>query len=137
VTDQIRDGIRRLTAAGIIPTATIQFGQHTETMDDAEASIRLIRECLAMSPNMQWNFTLTTPFPGSSLYDMLLSDGRIRDHGEFYSRYFGTSRPGAWRQVVNVSAMTDQQVLDMRDRAWGIYMEHKARVSDKDINQPC
>jgi len=124
----IRDGLRRLRNVGILPTTSIMVGQHTETCEDAEASVALVRDTVREDPNIQYAFTVTTPFPGSPLYRTLLEEGHLRDDQEFYDRYFSKDRGTAvWSQVVNLSAMTDAQVQHYYGRLWQVYAEEKAR----------
>jgi hypothetical protein len=116
----------------------VQFGQHTETADEAEMSIQLVRDCVVMNPHMQWNFTITTPFPGSPLYNMLLQNGSIKNHADFYNLYFNpNSRVGIWGQIINVSAMTPQQVKEKYDKMWKLYREDKSRILGRPISQVC
>lgn len=124
--ETILNGLERLKKFGILPTASIMVGQYTETKEDVEASIKLMRESVRSNPNINYAFTITTPFPGSPLYDLIFRKGYLRDHQEFYDRYF--SAPGEFKQVVNLSEMTDEEVLEMRRKIEKIYREEKPKV---------
>jgi radical SAM superfamily enzyme YgiQ (UPF0313 family) len=138
--EQMRHEWRRLRAAGIYGTATMQFGQHTETLEDVEQTIAFVKGAVEDAPEAQWNFTITTPFPGSPLYQTLLRDGRVRDIDDFHERYHhGTegARVGWCRQVVNFSQMTDVEVLESYHRARRVYLETKAHALGCSTTEVC
>jgi len=131
---------RRLATAGIYATATMQFGQDNEALADAERTIEFVREAAAAAPRAQWNFTITTPFPGSPLYRKLLATGRVRDAADFHARYIGGSegaRVGWCRQVVNTSQMTDAEVEGAYHRARQVYLETKAAALGCAVTEVC
>jgi radical SAM superfamily enzyme YgiQ (UPF0313 family) len=127
--DSILNGLTRLSKAGILPTVSIMVGQDSETREDVEASIRLMRESVRIEPNIRYAFTITTPFPGSRLYDLIFRKRYLHDHKEFYDRYFSSS--GDWKQVVNLSGMRDEEVREMYAKIRKAYREEKARVAGR------
>ena len=137
--DQILEGITKLKKAGIYPTVTMQFGQYTETVDDTKKTIEVVRKSTEIDPNMQWNFTITTPFPGSPLYAMLLKTGQLKNHRDFYDRYFSATRPGAgiWSQIINFSSMTHAEIMAAYNEVWNVYRSTKSRILGRPINQVC
>ena len=135
--DDIFEGIEKLTRNNILPTVTFQLGQHTETEEDAEASIDLMRRCVNVNPQMQFNFTITTPFPGSPLYDLLFQEGKLKNHREFYDKYFSNSGVGVWDQIANMSAMSDAMVKSKYDKIWAVYRSEKSRILNRPISQIC
>jgi radical SAM superfamily enzyme YgiQ (UPF0313 family) len=135
--NDILEGIEKLTRNNILPTVTFQLGQHTETEEEAEASIELMRKCVNVNPHMQFNFTITTPFPGSPLYDLLFQEGKLKSHREFYDRYFSNSGIGVWNQIANVSAMSDAMVKTKYDKIWSVYRGEKSRILNRPISQIC
>jgi anaerobic magnesium-protoporphyrin IX monomethyl ester cyclase len=124
--DMILTGLERLKKAGILPSVSIMVGQYTETRDDVEASIRLMQESVRTNPNIQYNFTITTPFPGSQLYDLIFQKGYLKDDREFYEKYFST--PHEWKQVVNLSEMDDAEVIQMHKKIFKLYWKEKMRA---------
>ena len=122
---QIRHNLRRLKRAGIFPTVSIMVGQFDETRDDVEASIRLMLESVRENPLIQYAFTVTTPFPGSPLYQHIMNNGLLRDDEEFFDRYF--SGGSDWNMVVNLSRMTDEEVWHMHDRIVSLYGKAQKR----------
>lgn len=123
---QILRNLRRLHDAGILPSVSIMVGQITETRGDAEASVDLVRQSVRENPNINFAFTYTTPFPGSELYNHILNNGLIRDHQEFYDRYF-SSASGEFKQVVNLSAMSMDEVHHMYGELCSVYLVEKER----------
>ncbi len=99
-------------------------GQLTETKEDVEASIKLMRDSVRSNPSIQYVFTLTTPFPGSPLYDLIFEKGYLKSDLEFYRKYFSGSE---WNQVVNLSAMDDKEVLHMYKKIQAAYAEEKSK----------
>ena len=121
-------GLQRLRRVGIIPTVSIMVGQDSETRDDVEASISLMRESVRDNPNIFYPFTIATPFPGSSLYDLAFEKGLLTSHREFYDMFFppqGQAK-GLDRLLVNFSAMSDQGVFDAHRDISLAYREAKA-----------
>jgi len=105
---EIEDGLERLNMVGIYPTTSIMLGQYTETVEDAAASIALMQRTMQRNPYLNYAFTLATPFPGSELYKLIFQKGIMKTDQDFYDHYFSTA--GDFKQVVNLSAMTDAQV---------------------------
>ncbi len=125
--ETIQNGLERLKKVGILPTVSIMVGQYTETKEDVEASIKLMRESVRSNPNIQYAFTITTPFPGSQLYDLIFQKGYLREHQEFYDKYFtNTKVPKVWNQIVNLSDMSDKEVSEMYEKIIKVYIEEKA-----------
>jgi anaerobic magnesium-protoporphyrin IX monomethyl ester cyclase len=123
---QIVRNLGRLKKAGIFPTVSMMVGQFDETRDDAEASIRLMVESVRENPNIQYAFTVTTPFPGSQLYHHIMKKGLLRDDEEFYERYFSGSSD--WNMVVNLSRMSDEEVAAMHGKLTSMYYQEQRKA---------
>lgn len=138
--EQMRHEWRRLHEVGIYGTAFVQFGQHTETLEDTEQTIAFVKGAVEDAPDALWHFTITTPFPGSPLYQMLLREKYVVDIDDFHERYqYGTdgARDGWFRQVVNISQMTDAEVFDAYHRAQRVCLETKARMLGCSTEEVC
>ena len=109
--ETVLNGFRRMSSVGIFATVSIMVGQLTETREDAEMSLSLLKESLKIDPKLQFAFTITTPFPGSPLYDYMIEKNLISGIREFYDKYFG--RGEGWAQIVNLSAMPESEVYEM------------------------
>ena len=117
--------LERLKNVGILPTVSIMVGQHTETREDVEKSISLMKESVRSNPNIQYAFTIATPFPGSKLYDLAFQKGIFQNHKDFYDRYF--SAPGGdFKLVANLSEMSDGEVFSLYNRICQVYKNEKA-----------
>lgn len=118
--------LKRLKDVGILPTVSIMVGQYTETIEDVEQSIKLMQTVVRENPQINFAFTITTPFPGSRLYELIFKKGLLQNEKEYYNRYFfGGSRVGDWDQIANMSAMSDDEVIKMYNLIGKIYREEK------------
>ena len=124
---QIEEGLERLRLVGIYPTTSIMLGQYTETLEDAVASIALMQRTVQKDPYLNYAFTLTTPFPGSALYDLIFQKGLLKDDQEFYDRYFSSA--GEFKQVVNLSSMSDTEVTSAFYEIQRIYDIEKRKAN--------
>lgn len=129
--EQIKKGMRRLKMAGILPTVSIMVGQYTETLDDVQKSIDLMLETLRYDKNINFAFTITTPFPGTKLYDIALESGLLKNHLDFYKKFNPTTDISGLS--VNLSAMSDEEVIRMRNRLEEIYQQEKKRLVGKKV----
>jgi len=106
--------LSRLRRAGILVNLSIMVGQYTETKEDVEASISLVKRSFENNPNIIYHFMITTPFPGSELYTILKTNGYIKEDKDFFDTYFSrVSEKNKWTQVFNLSKMTDSEVMSM------------------------
>lgn len=129
--EQIKKGLRRLKMAGILPTVSIMVGQHTETIEDVQKSIDLMLETLRYDKNINFAFTITTPFPGTKLYDIALKTGLLKSHLDFYEKFNpATDISGL---SVNLSAMSDEELIRMRNKLEKIYEQEKKRLIGKKV----
>ncbi|KKR03887.1 MAG: Radical SAM domain protein [Candidatus Uhrbacteria bacterium GW2011_GWF2_39_13] len=126
--DVMLSGVERLKKAGILPTGNIMVGQYTETAADVEASIQLMKRSLEIFPQMEYSFSLCTPFPGSALYNMIMEKGLLKDDQDFYNKFFSGNDADSWKLIVNLSAMTDKQVHEMYSKLTHEYTETKKRL---------
>ena len=129
---QILHNLRRLKQVGIFPTAGIMVGQFDETRDDAEASIRLMLESVRENPNIQYAFTVTTPFPGSPLYDYIMKNGLLEGDEDFFKRYFSGSSD--WNMVVNLSRMSDEEVWAMHSKLTSLYYQQQKKAIGRSVS---
>ncbi|MFA6224307.1 MAG: radical SAM protein [Desulfomonilaceae bacterium] len=129
---EILHNLGRLKRVGILPTVSIMVGQFTETVEDVEASIKLMIESIRDNPNIQYAFTITTPFPGSPLYEYILKNGLVKNNHDFYERYF--SGDGHWNMVVNLSKMTNEEVFAMYKKINTLYLLEKKKCLGHAVN---
>lgn len=121
--EQIIKGMRRLKDAGILPSVSIMVGQYTETVEDVEQSINLMLQTLEYDKNVNYAFTITTPFPGTKLYNLALEKKLLKDHFDFYDKFDADKEINGLS--VNLSAMTDEEVIEMHKKIKSIYLKKK------------
>lgn len=133
-------GLRRLKKAGILPTVSIMVGQYTETRADAMKSFKLMKESVRENPLIAYAFTITTPFPGSVLYDLIFQKKLVKNDEDFYNRYIA-GRVGDWNQVVNLSKIPDDEVIKLRNELEENFNLEKMKAYGKErydkINKIC
>lgn len=128
---QILYNLKRLAKVGILPTTSIMLGQFGETRDDVEASIQVMRESVRDNPLIQYVFTVTTPFPGSPLYEYIMKNNLLRDDKEFFERYISGhsdryfSGHSDWNIVYNLSQMSNKEVWNMHKKITFIYVKEQ------------
>jgi len=125
--DQIITGLHRLKDAGILPTGAFMVGQLSETPKDIEQSIDLMKKTLAYDKNINYAFNITTPFPGSILYDICFEKKLIKSHLDFFDR-FGKHR-GLSGITVNMTEMTDEELLWWFGKFRNAYKAEKRKVA--------
>jgi len=107
--DQIITGLRRLKDAGILTTASIMVGQLSERPEDVRQSIDLMKETLSYDKNINYAFTICTPFPGSELYDICFKKGIFKTHYDFFERF---GKHGGFADITaNMTEMSDEELL--------------------------
>lgn len=125
--EKILTGLERLKNVGILPTVSVMVGQHTETREDVMKSFELMRESVRVNPLIQYAVTITTPFPGSKLYDLLFEKKLIKSDEDFYRRY-RINRVGEWNQVFNVSAMSNLEVIELREEMEKSFLDERRKA---------
>lgn len=123
----ILKGLKRIKKAGILPTVSAMVGQYTETREDVRKTELLMKKAVKDNPLISFAFTITTPFPGSELYDILFAKKLLKNDEEFYYRYIA-GKVGPWNQVINMSAMSDYEVIKLRNDLEKSYNEERLKV---------
>ena len=115
-------------------------GQYTETRDDVRKSFELMEESVRVNLLITYAFTITTPFPGSILYDLIFEKKLMKSDEEFHKRYT-TTRIGDWNQVVNLSEIPDDEVVMLRIELEKSFLEEKRKAYGREcydkINTIC
>ncbi|MDD2822986.1 MAG: radical SAM protein [Candidatus Daviesbacteria bacterium] len=138
--DKILKGLKRIKKSGILPTVSAMVGQYTETREDVAKTELLMKKAVKDNPLISFAFTITTPFPGSELYDILFAKKLLKNDEEFYYRYIA-GKVGPWNQVVNMSAMSDYEVIKMRNELEKSYDHERMKAYGEErfnkISQIC
>ncbi|MEK7116779.1 MAG: radical SAM protein [Patescibacteria group bacterium] len=129
--EQIIRGMRRLKDAGILSSVSIMVGQYTETPEDVQKSMDLMLETLKYDKNAFYAFSITTPFPGTQLYGIALEKKIIKDHLDFYRKF--NSEKGIGGLSVNLSAMSDEEVVAMHQKIKNAYLKRKRELVGRKV----
>jgi len=129
--EQIKDGLRRLKNVGILPTVSIMVGQLSETEEDVNKSMSLLLETVRNDKRIQYAFTITTPFPGSDLYDAAFKKGILKKHSDFYDRFSPSTQMSGLS--VNLSDMDDKTVIEMRQKLEAAFYEEILKLRGKKV----
>lgn len=129
--EQIITGMRRLKNAGILPSVSIMVGQLTETAEDVQKSMDLMLKTLKYNKNINYAFTITTPFPGTELYDIAFQKGILKEHRDFY-RKFDINKQFSGVSV-NLSNMSDAKVGEMHKKLKTAYEIEKRKQIGKTV----
>lgn len=108
--EQIITGFRRLKNAGILATASLMVGQVSERPEDVQMSIDLMEKTLRYDKNINYAFTICTPFPGSLLYDLCFTKGIFKNHYDFFNKY--DTKKGFTEITANLTEMSDEELLN-------------------------
>jgi len=71
--DQVIEANLRLRRHGIAPSYTFLMGLPDETPDELAQTIHLALRIVEEHPEAKWGFNVYTPYPGTKLYDLLLT----------------------------------------------------------------
>jgi len=129
--EQIITGMRRLKNAGILPTVSIMVGQLTETEEDVQKSIDLMLTTLKYDKNINYAFTITTPFPGTELYNIALAKGILKNHYNFYQKFDPEKQ--LFQVSINLSDMDDAKIKEMHKKIKTIYEVEKRKQVGKTV----
>jgi anaerobic magnesium-protoporphyrin IX monomethyl ester cyclase len=130
--EQIKKGLNRLKEVGILPTVSIMVGQYTETLEDVQKSADLMLETLKNDKNINYAFTICTPFPGTKLYDIALEKGLIKNHLDFYEKFNPVTDLGGLS--INLSAMSDNEVIYSLNKLEELYSQEKKKLIGKNVD---
>lgn len=125
--EQMLKGLRRIEQSGILPTVSMMVGQYTETNKDIEKTFEFMKKAVKTNPLISFAFTITTPFPGSLLYDLIFAKKLLKNDEDFYYRYIA-GKVGPWNQVINMSAMSDYEVIRLRNELEKSYNEERLKA---------
>jgi len=131
--ENIITGMRRLKDAGILPTVSIMVGQLTETVEDAQKSIDLMLQTIKYDKNINYAFTIATPFPGTELYNIAIEKGVLKNHYNFYQKFNPIKQFG--KVSVNLSNMSDAKVEETLHKLQIEYKKEKRKQIGNNANR--
>lgn len=127
--EQNENAIRNTLKVGLTPVIQTMFGYSGEDKNTIKETVDLMRRVhcslpLPNSPNP--NLSLTTPLPGSTLYNQVLKEGLIKDEDEYLLKIEVGYHQGA-PVIVNLTEFTNDELLDLKAKAEReIYANYKS-----------
>ena len=113
---QIVEGCKMASAAGLQPHLTLMVGYPWETREDAYETLRLARELMYNGHAHHLQATVVMPYPGTPLFDLCHRNGWIQFDPEAYERYDMTE------PVCTLTDMDPEEVVRMAGQFYKLYM---------------
>jgi radical SAM superfamily enzyme YgiQ (UPF0313 family) len=122
--EQVRDAVSWTARAGILAKGYFMLGLPGDTEETMQQTIRLAGE-LELDQAM---FSLTTPFPGTRLWDELLArHPQLEFNNDFSRAYYYTNYDRMIRPFLNVSNVPDERLSQLAREAQLHFQESKRR----------
>ena len=122
--DQVRQAVTWTAKAGIVSKGYFMLGLPGDTEETMEQTIRFACEL----PLDQAMFSLTTPFPGTRLWDDLVSRQPGIEFDQDYSRaYYYTNYDAMIEPFLNVSEVSDECLSAIASQAQHRFQEARRR----------
>ena len=117
--EQIIEGCKMATAAGLQPHLTMMVGYPWETKEDALETLRLARYLMHNGLAHHLQATVIMPYPGTPLFELCNRNGWIRFDETDYDRYDMTE------PVCVLTDMDEQEVVQMAGQFYKLYLHPK------------
>jgi len=114
--EDIKNGARIASQAGLEVHATVMLGYPWESYDDAKETIRLARECFDKGYFSSMQATVVIPYPGTPLWKECKEKGLLKT--ENYEEY-------DMRKPVMKTPMTDSQILELTQELYSAFFTPK------------
>ena len=114
--EQIVEGCRMATKAGLQPHLTLMVGYPWETREDAFETLKLARYLMHNGLAHHLQATVVMPYPGTPLFDLCQRNGWIRFDERDYDRYDMTE------PVCALTDMDEEEVVRMAGQFYKLYM---------------
>ncbi len=115
--EQIVEGCRMASAAGLKPHLTLMVGYPWETREDAYATLSLARELMLKGWAHHLQATVVMPYPGTPLFDLCQRNGWLRFPQDAYERYDMTE------PACVLTDMDAREVVQMAGQFYKIYLD--------------
>jgi radical SAM superfamily enzyme YgiQ (UPF0313 family) len=117
--EQIIEGCKMASMAGLQPHLTVMVGYPWETREDAYETLKLARYLMSNGYAHMLQATVVMPYPGTPLFDLCQRNGWIRFDPTDYERYDMTE------PVCTLTDMTEEEVVRMAGQFYKLYMHPK------------
>jgi anaerobic magnesium-protoporphyrin IX monomethyl ester cyclase len=117
--EQIIEGCRMATEAGLQPHLTLMVGYPWETKEDAYQTLSMAKELMLKGYAHHLQATVIMPYPGTPLFELCQRNGWIRFGPEEYDRYDMTE------PVCSLTDMSEEEVVQMAGQFYKLYLHPK------------
>jgi anaerobic magnesium-protoporphyrin IX monomethyl ester cyclase len=117
--EQIIEGCKMASAAGLQPHLTMMVGYPWETREDAYETLSLARYLMHNGLAHHLQATVIMPYPGTPLFDLCQRNGWIRFDAKEYDRYDMTE------PVCVLTDMDEKEVVRMAGQFYKLYLHPK------------
>ena len=117
--EQIIEGCKMASMAGLQPHLTLMVGYPWETKEDAYETLRLARYLMHNGLAHHLQATVVMPYPGTPLFDLCQRNGWIRFPETDYERYDMTE------PVCALSDMQAEEVVQMAGQFYKLFLHPK------------
>lgn len=114
--EQIIEGCKMATKAGLQPHLTLMVGYPWETREDAYETLKLARYLMHNGLAHHLQATVVMPYPGTPLFDLCQRNGWIRFDAEDYDRYDMTE------PVCVLTDMDEEEVVRMAGQFYKLFL---------------
>lgn len=110
--EQIVEAVKMVQQAGITPGGTFILGLPPETKETIRETVATYKEINKYRTHVN-RFFYATPYPGTELYDQMLTEGKIGNEIKYFEKI--SERGDAVDFCVNcTSSMTDEELIRMK-----------------------
>lgn len=117
--EQIIEGCKMATKAGLQPHLTMMVGYPWETREDAYETLKLARYLMHNGLAHHLQATVIMPYPGTPLFDLCQRNGWIRFDETAYERYDMTE------PVCVLTDMDEEEVVRMAGQFYKLFLHPK------------
>lgn len=117
--EQIVEGCKMATMAGLQPHLTLMVGYPWETRQDALETLKLARKLMHDGLAHHLQATVVMPYPGTPLFDLCQRNGWIRFAPTDYDRYDMTE------PVCELTDMDEEEVVRMAGQFYKLFLHPK------------
>lgn len=117
--EQIIEGCKMATSAGLQPQLTMMVGYPWETREDAYETLNLAKYLMHNGLAHHLQATVVMPYPGTPLFDLCQRNGWIRFDENAYERYDMTE------PVCELTDMDAEEVVQMAGQFYKLFLHPK------------
>lgn len=117
--EQIIEGCKMASAAGLQPHLTMMVGYPWETKEDAYETLQLAKYLMHNGLAAHLQATVVMPYPGTPLFELCQRNGWIRFDPKDYERYDMTE------PACVLTDMNQEEVVQMAGQFYKLYMHPK------------